>query len=121
MIPGTPRYATSVNPAALQALFETPDGPVLRELGRRGLNVQNQAKLNATGIQVVGARNPMGRGPRVRTGRLRSSISLVLGVDSRGPYAAVGTNVYYGRYLELGLRGGRTYPFLKPALSAAYI
>jgi hypothetical protein len=92
------------------------DGEVARGLVRDAIRVMNQAKRNATGGPVSGARNPEGRGPRVRTGRLRSSITFALGTDSRGVFCDVGTNVVYAKPLERGLRGGRTYPFLSPAL-----
>lgn len=83
-----------------------------------GLRVETQAKMNATGIPVTGANNPEGRGPRVRTGRLRSSITYYVGVDSMGVYVDIGTPVRYGYFLETGLVNGATYPFLRPALSA---
>ncbi len=97
--------------AALRRLLSGPNGPVARDLARRATRVQNQAKLNASGRP----------GPRVRTGRLRSSISYRVITTNRGTLRAdIGTNVFYGRYLELGLRNGRRYPFLIPALKAAY-
>lgn len=97
------------NEAALTRLVSGPDGPVARDLARRAVNVQNQAKINATGRP----------GPRVRTGRLRSSISWRLRVDAVGLHADIGTNVPYARPLELGLRNGKRYPFLSTALFAA--
>lgn len=92
------------------------EGDVAQMLLHDGLRVLNQARRNATGAVVPGARNPGSRGPRVRTGRLRSSIAMALGQDSQGLFLDVGTNVTYARHLETGLRGGRTYPFLRPAL-----
>jgi hypothetical protein len=111
------------NQAGIAALLNSEEGPVAKMLGRKAVIVESQAKLNATGIGVVGARNPEGRGPRVRTDRLRGSITWVYGHDQIGLFAAVGTNVYYGRILEVeGVRtkngGRRYYPFLKPALNA---
>lgn len=97
--------------AGFQQLLRGPTSPIARELARRATNVQNRAKLNASGRP----------GPRVDTGRLRSSITHVIEADSRGPVARVGTNVVYGRYLETGLRNGARYPFLEPALPAAKI
>lgn len=98
------------NEAALQRLLQSPQGPVARNLAVRAVRVQNQAKLNASGRP----------GPRVRSGRLRSSISWRLRQDAYGRlHADIGTNVSYGRWLELGLRNGRRYPFLLPALRAA--
>jgi len=75
--------------------------------------------MNATGRSVEGARNPEGRGPRVDTGRLRSSIAWGIFDDDTSLYARIGTNVEYGYHLEVGLRNGNTYPYLSPALVAA--
>ena len=107
------------NERGLRRLMMDPHGGIAREMGKRAVRVRNAAVLNATGRQVVGATNPEGRGPRVDTGRLRSSIAWALVTDSGGVFARVGTNVRYGYYLETGLRNGVTYPFLKPALPAA--
>lgn len=102
--------------AALNEFLYGEDGPVFRYLAEQAVRVETQAKLNATGIPVEGANNPAGRGPRVRTGRLRSSITWHPGRDANGPYVDIGTPVIYGRYLETGLRNGATYPFLRPAI-----
>lgn len=104
---------------AMRRLLSGLQGGVARDLVRRGVKVQNAAKLNATGRTVAGASNPEGRGPRVDTGRLRSSIGIDLREENGQPVVRIGTNVEYGRYLELGLRNGATYPFLRPALPAA--
>lgn len=106
-------------PAALRLLLAGAEGAVGRDLLRRAIRVQNAAKLNATGRSVAGATNAEGRGPRVDTGRLRSSIAVDIRTEASGLVARVGTNVEYGYYLETGLRNGVTYPFLKPALTAA--
>lgn len=98
--------------AALAALLQSPSSGIAQDLGRRAERVTSQAKANAT-------ERP---GPRVDTGRLRSSISWRLGTDGAGVYADIGTGVPYGRILELGLtRNGRKFPFLVPALQAANI
>jgi len=107
------------NDRAMARLFNDPNGGLARDLGRRAIRVQNAAKLNATGRTVEGANNPGNRGPRVDTGRLRSSIAFEVTRDGEGIVARVGTNVEYGFYLETGLRNGATYPFLRPALPAA--
>lgn len=115
-------------------------GPVMQDLTRRAIRVQAAAKRNATGL---------GAGPRVRTGRLRNSISFRQGIDGRSPYVDIGSAVRYAAYVELGHRnrahayplvtpGGkqvmvngrmafgyvsdkptRPYPYLRPALDAA--
>lgn len=92
----------------LQAVLHGPQGPVAAQLAIRLQRATNAAKVNATGRP----------GPRVRTGRLRSSITWALGTDSRGLFGVYGTNVPYGYYLETGLRNGAKYPFLVPAMSA---
>lgn len=108
------------HPQAMAALLTGPNGGVARDLARRAVRVQNAAKVNASGRP----------GPRVQTGRLRSSISWEIRtqqsglpgfaqVTGGGLVARVGTNVVYARPLELGLRNGRRYPFLGPALKAA--
>lgn len=98
-----------VNQAAMQQLLRGRNGPVARDLSRRAVRVESRAKLNASGRP----------GPRVQTGRLRSSISWALGEDGRGLYAIVGTNVYYAKWVELGSDRAPPYSFLRPALIAA--
>jgi len=107
------------NPAALRRLLTGQHGGVARDLARRVVRVQNQARINATGARGGGASNPESRGPRVDTGRLRASIHWEIREDAQGLEGRIGTNVEYGYYLETGLRNGRTYPFLVPALPAA--
>lgn len=99
-----------INQAGLNRLFTSPQGPVAISLLVRALRVESQAKINASGRP----------GPRVQTGRLRSSITHRLVIDSEGLAAEVGTNVFYGEILEKGLLpNGAKYPFLVPALAAA--
>lgn len=88
------------------------DGFVARDLARRGIRIEAAAKSFATGI---------GGGPHVRTGRLRSSISWALGWDAVSIYVDVGTNVFYGAFLELGTVKMRAYPFLRPAVAAGVL
>lgn len=107
------------NPRGMAELFRDSNGGIARDIGRRCIRVRNAAVLNAHGRRVAGANNPEGRGPRVDTGRLVSSIGMDVREDSEGVFGRVGTNVEYGYYLETGLRNGATYPFLKPALPAA--
>jgi hypothetical protein len=102
------------NEAGLRELFRSPQGDMARDLARRATRVESAAKLNATGREYGDG----SRGPRVQTGRLRTSITWEIGSDSQGLFADIGTNVFYGRYLELGTDRMRPYPFLGPALSA---
>ncbi len=85
-------------------------------VARAALIIERQAKINATGRP----------GPRVQTGRLRSSISIDI-IDKNS--ARVGTNVVYAAPLEFGhyTAGSRkfgvsfghmtpAYPFLYPTI-----
>lgn len=89
--------------AALARLFNSPDGAVAKDLARRAIKVDNAAKQYAP----------------VDTGRLRSSITWTLGVDGRGLYALIGSNVEYALFQELGTRFSPAHPYLRPALAAA--
>lgn len=91
--------------AALRKLFESPEGPVGKDLVKRALRVQRRAKQIAP----------------VDTGRLRSSVEYEVGRDSRGLVARIGTDVTYAVYLEFGTRRMSPRPFLRPALQAANI
>jgi hypothetical protein len=120
---------------AQETLRLTIRGPVLAELTKRAIRVQNKAKWYASGN---------GAGPHVKSSRLRNSIAYWPSTDSRDPYVDIGSNVIYAPYVELGHRnrahayalyttGGkftgtfgyvsnrptRPYPFLRPALEAA--
>lgn len=125
-----------LNTAQIQQVLTSPAGPVGLDLLRRGQLVTDQAKINASGRP----------GPKVQTGRLRSSIGpprLVSGAT--GLYCIVGTSVHYAPYVEKGTgpytihpqnrkalywkgaahpvrsvrrTGNKPYPFLVPALSA---
>jgi hypothetical protein len=125
----------------LNALLRGPDGAVAKDMLRRGIRVQSQARRN-----LAGASGPK----RIDTGQLRSSI-FVRPVD--GPNVQIGTTVAYarlvhdgtgiygprhrmirpvrGRYLVFTPKGGKgkvfarqvrgmpPNPFLKAALQAA--
>lgn len=102
-----------ISEGELRAALATPVG---RDLARRAIRVEAQAKRNATGSPP----SPPGHGPGVVTGRLRGSITWRLSEDAHGPYADVGTAVFYAPFLELGTRNMLPRPFLVPALQAAY-
>jgi len=74
-----------------------------KALEQIGLTVERQAKINVS--QSSGH-------PRVQTGRLRSSITHEVGQGE----VAIGTNVYYGKYLEFGTSKMPPYPWLFPAV-----
>lgn len=107
--------------AGFQLVLNARSGPVGRDLERRLINCVSLAKVYASGAPTALATNPHGRGPRVRTNRLRSSIAYEIESTPLGLVGKYGTNVEYGRYLETGLRNGATYPFLVPAISAALV
>lgn len=90
------------------AKLNSPAGPVAQDLYRRGLRVESQAKINASGRP----------GPNVITGRLRSSIHTTLGTDGKGLFAQVGSNVEYAEFVEKGTDRMPPYPYLVPALQA---
>ncbi len=98
-----------LNPAALASVLITPGGMVGRDIAKRAQAVESQAKINASGRP----------GPRVRTGRLRSSIGWVLTVDQDGLVGIVGSNVEYAGFVERGTNRAPPYPYLRPALEAA--
>lgn len=89
-----------LDPAAVQELLNSEDGPVAQELARIAAQVTNEAKRLCP----------------VDTGRLRSSITWQLARDNRGVFARVGTNVEYAPYVHDGVRGRRGRPFLTDAL-----
>lgn len=107
--------------AGLHTLLASRSGPVGRDLERRLIACVSLAKVYATGAPTPLATNPHGRGPQVRTGRLRSSIAYEIEETGGGLVGRYGTNVRYGLFLETGLRNGSTYPFLRPAISAAFV
>ena len=116
-------------PAAL-ASFERQMG---RRLDAARFVVQNRAKVlisvDGTGTRgTPGARNKQGRflkrlvyganpskpgePPHVQTGRLRASVAS----ERTGMMARVGTNVVYGRWLELGTVDMAARPWLRRSL-----
>jgi len=72
-------------------------------LEKVGLIVERQAKINVS--QSTGH-------PKVQTGRLRSSITHNVSLGE----VEIGTNVYYGKYLEHGTVNHPPYAWLFPAL-----
>ncbi len=97
---------------ALAALLHGPGGETARYLATVGVKLESQMKVNVT------AGGPSGQGPRVRTGRLRSSITWQVGEDGAGLYVDAGTNVDYGRFLEEGTDRMRPHPWAQPALDS---
>jgi len=72
-------------------------------LEKVGLIVERQAKINVS--QSTGH-------PKVQTGRLRASITHNVNPGE----VEIGTNVYYGKYLEFGTVNHPPYAWLYPAV-----
>jgi hypothetical protein len=98
---------------------------VLQGQVQRKLSVGQPVRRTSSGRQVGLDPSLPGQPPRVVSGNLRKSITNSVAVDQKGVVGKVGTNVPYGRRLELGFFGvdkaGRNYsqearPYLRPAL-----
>lgn len=99
-------FTHRLNMTALNQLLSGPQGGVAKDMLRRGLLVETQAKRNISGT---------GGPKRVDTGRLRASINTQLVVRDGRPIAVVGTNVFYARWVHdgtglYGPRGSRIRP-----------
>jgi HK97 gp10 family phage protein len=92
-----------IDNGGLHQLFSSPSGEVAKIITKKAIMVDRQAKILCP----------------VDLGRLKASINWRLGVDSRGLYATIGTNVEYAPYQEFGTRYMAAQPFLRPALNAA--
>ena len=89
------------------------------------LSVPGTAFASGHGKKKKGARitgavvSQPGEPPRKQTGRLRASVTI--DVDAEKLEARVGTNVKYGRYLEMGTRKGiLPRPWLRRALAECH-
>lgn len=87
---------------AIQALFNSPEGPVAKELAQKAVKVERIAKNLCA----------------VDTGRLRSSIAWTFARDSQGLFAQVGSDVEYAAFIEFGTINMHAQPYLRPALSS---
>lgn len=117
------RSAFRWNERELSHLLTGPTGGVARDLVRRAIRVESAAKIHASEPPRFGPNtgSEPGRGPAVRTGRLRGSITWRLGRDAFGIYADIGSAVLYAPYVELGTTRMAARPFLRPALEMARI
>jgi phage gpG-like protein len=79
----------------LKAQSATAWGRIGRAVERLGIELQGDVKQN----QLTGG------ALKVRTGRLRRSITQVFTADETTAKSSVGTNVEYGRFWELGYHG----------------
>ena len=96
-------YSHQFSIAQLRSVLTSPQGGLYRDLLRRGLAVETQAKRNLGGID----------GPkRIDTGRLRASIHTTIVLRNGNPTALVGTNVKYAILVHdgTGIYGPRHRP-----------
>lgn len=86
--------------------------------GRRGAGGGIVRHTGGTARRVYGAfRSRPGEFPYKQTGRLRASVAYE--VDENNLVARIGTNVKYGRWLELSTRRLAARPWLRPSLAMA--
>jgi HK97 gp10 family phage protein len=85
---------------ALDRLFESPEGPVAKDLVKRAIKAERAAKHLCP----------------VDTGRLRASITWRIDRDAKGLVALIGTTVHYAAYIEFGTWRMHPRPFLRPAI-----
>lgn len=86
-------YSQQLNLPALRTLLTSQRGPVVRDLLKRGLAVESQAKRNLSGE---------GGPKRVDTGRLRADIHIIVVYRNGEPVILVVTNVRYARWVHDG-------------------
>ena len=89
----TVSWSHQLDLGAVRTLLNSPTGGVVRDLLRRGLLVETQAKRNLGGV---------GGPKRVDTGRLRASIATVVVTRNGTPAVLVGTNVQYASFVHNG-------------------
>lgn len=116
--------------AALAQLFDSEEGPVAKELVRKGLKVERRVKellhTHGTG-RIYRKSNPTrthqasapGQPPATDLGKYAASITQDLERDGQGLVEKVGTNDKRGPWLELGTRTIEPRPHLVPGLDAA--
>lgn len=101
---GTVRSFHRLNQNEIDRILQSRNGPVARDLIRRGIKVESAAKRRISASPK-----------RVNTGRLRSSITHQLGHNGLTLVMRVGTNVFYARWVHdgtgiYGPRGTRIVP-----------
>ena len=88
---------------------------VQKKLTRGALLIEREAKLSMKGGGKPHGASQPGHPPHVDTGRLRSSITHEVQASKNEIIARVGTNVVYGKWLELGTSRMQARPWLRPA------
>lgn len=96
-------FSHQLDLGAVRALLTSPQGPVVRDLLRRGLLVETQAKRNLGGI---------GGPKRVDSGLLRSKVAAVIVTRNGEPAVLVSANTFYARWVHdgTGVYGPRATP-----------
>ena len=96
----------------LKAYQEAMNTALVRALEEIGLLAERFAKENLSTPKSGHLTKPDPR-PNVDTGRLRNSITHA--IDEAEKSVAVGTNVEYAPYVELGTSKMKDWPYLRPA------
>lgn len=86
-------YSQRLDLTAIRALLTSPQGGVVRDLLRRGLLIETQAKRNLAGV---------GGPKRIDNGILRASINAQPVMRNGDPAVLVGTNVKYALFVHKG-------------------
>jgi hypothetical protein len=119
-----------IDPTALAQFVNGPTGAVAKDLTRRAIRVEGEAKRLAhqpgTG-RTYSKSNPKrthrasapGQPFATDLGTAAASIGHAIGVDAVGIFAQVGSGLRKFRYLELGTRRMAPRPTLRPALRKA--
>lgn len=97
-----------VNALAVHEVLTSPTGGVAKDLLRRGIRVQTQARRNLGGSTGTGPK-------RIDTGLLRASISTQLRQNGPESLAVrIGTNVFYAIWIHegTGIYGPRKTPIV---------
>jgi hypothetical protein len=119
-----------INPSALDRYVDRPTGPVARDLERRAIRVETEAKrlVHQPGTgRVYRKTNPRrihrasapGQPFATDIGVAAASITHGIGRDAQGIYAVVGSGLRKFKFLELGTRFMRPRPVLRRALRKA--
>lgn len=75
-------------------------------------------RLYAIGHRPPHQASAPGESPAADTRRLLNSVHHTIGVDAKGIYADIGTDMSIGIWLELGTRYMAPRPWLRPSLQA---
>jgi hypothetical protein len=119
------------HPVAMEALLQSREGPVGKDLLRRCVRVESAAKRllsqpgrgrvrNLTNPKRTHQASAPGDPPAVDLGHLRASVDHAIGRGIDGDlFGIVGTSLKKGFWLEVGTRKIAARPWLRPSLRAA--